>query len=122
MKTKQPKSKTGKILERDVKKLVKQWLNLHGILFHDVPNQGTYNAKRDRYMSFKGTAGAPDLVACVKGLYVGIELKAPGRTQSLYQKDFQQRIEKAGGIYLIARGVEDLEWLLHFNHQAGGGK
>lgn len=44
-------------------------------------------------------------------LTVYIEVKTPRGVQSEYQKIFQQNIESYGGIYILARGLEDVQHL-----------
>jgi len=93
-----------KLSEADVKKLVTGWLNAHNILWHFVPNQGTWNAKRGAYMTFKGHLGAPDIVAIVGGGYIGIELKSSVGRLSPAQKECGSKIVAAGGKYLVING------------------
>lgn len=54
--------------------------------------------------------GIPDIVACMCGLFVGIELKAPGKGktgQSEFQKIHERNIKKAGGFYVVVESMED---------------
>ena len=53
-------------------------------------------------------AGAPDIIICVDGLFVGLEIKTKIGKQSDLQKAAQIKIEKAGGKYFIIRSVRDL--------------
>lgn len=51
-------------------------------------------------------AGTPDILACVKGVFVGIEVKKPkGGVVSDLQKFKLAQIEKAGGIGIVANSV-----------------
>lgn len=45
--------------------------------------------------------GIPDLVCCINGKFIGIEVKAPGKLkgQSEYQKIHEENILKANGKY-----------------------
>lgn len=51
-------------------------------------------------------AGTPDILACVKGVFVGIEVKKPkgGRVSDLQKLKIKQ-IEQAGGIGIVANSV-----------------
>ena len=51
-------------------------------------------------------AGTPDILACVKGVFVGIEVKKPkgGRVSDLQKLKIKQ-IEQAGGIGIVANDV-----------------
>jgi len=53
-------------------------------------------------------AGAPDIIICVAGKFVGFEVKTETGKQSDLQKAAQIKIEKAGGKYFIIRSVRDL--------------
>ncbi|RAN59835.1 recombinase RecB [Dolosigranulum pigrum] len=62
------------------------------------------------YLKVHGSAfqpsGTPDILACVNGRFVGIEVKRPegGRVSPLQQFKINQ-IEAAGGIAFVARDV-----------------
>ena len=55
--------------------------------------------------------GLSDLTAIKGGKTVYIEVKRPKGTQSDDQLDFQADIEAHGGLYVVARSVEDVEFL-----------
>ena len=54
--------------------------------------------------------GIPDIVSCINGHFVGIEVKRPGakNEQSEYQKIHQRNIEKSGGTYLLVDSVQEV--------------
>ena len=66
---------------------------------------------------FFGLPGSPDLIGVWRGRAIGVECKKPlgpkggtrGSVQSEEQIAFQCEFERAGGIYILARGVEDVE-------------
>ena len=53
--------------------------------------------------------GIPDLLCCIKGLFFGIEVKDPGGKPSAIQLAQGARIKKAGGHFIIAKSVQDVE-------------
>lgn len=58
-------------------------------------------------------AGTPDILACVRGRFIGIEVKRPGGgTVSALQRSKLNQIEQAGGISIVARSVEDVSTML----------
>jgi hypothetical protein len=58
-----------------------------------------------------GTRGSSDISATIKGRSVKIEVKFGKDRQSEYQKAYQRTIEKAGGVYIIAKNMTDfVEW------------
>ena len=50
--------------------------------------------------------GTADIVGCICGAPVAIEIKAGKDRQRESQKDWQQAWEKAGGIYIIGKSAE----------------
>jgi len=61
-----------------------------------------------------GASGIPDIVACIKGRFIGIEAKAgKGKPTALQEKNLSQ-IMDAGGIAILVNehGIKDLELLL----------
>lgn len=58
-----------------------------------------------------GTKGTADISATIAGRSVKIEVKIGRDRQSEAQKQYQERIEKSGGIYFIATSMTDfLKW------------
>lgn len=55
-------------------------------------------------------AGTPDILACIKGRFIGIEVKKPnGGVVSALQKLKIKQIKNAGGVALVATSVEEVE-------------
>lgn len=52
--------------------------------------------------------GIPDIIACCKGKFIGIELKRTNalNEQSEYQKIHEKNIKESGGIYLLTDNLE----------------
>jgi hypothetical protein len=89
--------------ENDIAKQITDWLTYSNFCWHYVPNKGRFDHGQD-----KKTLGAPDIVICHRGLYIGVEFKSPKGKQEPAQKEFQQRTERAKGIYVLARDIDDL--------------
>ena len=51
--------------------------------------------------------GQPDICGCWRGRFIALEIKRPGGHLRPSQKAFADRIIAAGGIYTIARSVEE---------------
>jgi hypothetical protein len=81
-----------------------------------IDNQQTFNDVTGRshiigqkkWIKGAGTKGTADISAIIAGKSVKIEVKIGSDRQSEAQKNYQQAIERAGGIYIIARTFEDL--------------
>jgi hypothetical protein len=77
--------------EKKVKTAVKKLLDSMGI-YHFSP-----------YMAGMGRAGVPDIVACYKGRFLGIECKAgKGKTTALQDRELAA-IHTAGGFTFVVR-------------------
>ena len=83
-----------------------QYLQLKGVFCYRQ-NSGAYKTERGGFVRY-GTTGAPDIVAVIKGQYVGIECKMPRGKQTDGQKLFEGKLKQAGGQYWIVRDVEEL--------------
>jgi hypothetical protein len=99
-----------KVKEKDALRTIMHFLDVHRI-FHWRNNSGTsvreYKGKR-HYIRF-GTLGAPDIFALHGGHIYGIEVKGSDGFQSQHQVEFQHEFEKAGGVYILARSIEDIK-------------
>lgn len=56
-----------------------------------------------------GKAGTPDIVCCVYGLFVGIEVKRPGHEPRPLQEYHLKKIGEAQGHTLVATCVQDVQ-------------
>lgn len=66
---------------------------------------GAYYIKTHGSMFSK--AGTPDIIACVKGRFVAIEVKKPGGVESALQKAKVKLIEEAGGVAFFAYSLTE---------------
>ncbi len=89
-------SKSPKILEKDIRKQIQDYLRLKGyFVYYCLAGLGAY-------------PGLSDLVAIKNGVTYHIEIKTEKGKQSEKQEQFQRDIEAAGGRYILARCVEDV--------------
>lgn len=56
-----------------------------------------------------GTPGQADILGVVRGRAIAIEVKSQRGKQRDAQKLWQRAFEAAGGLYVVARSVEDVE-------------
>lgn len=80
-----------------MKKAIKEYLNGVGAFWSMIPG-GAY-----------AKTGDPDMIVCYMGRYIAVEAKTPEGVQSQWQKLRQSQIEEAGGIYVLARSVEQVK-------------
>lgn len=65
-----------------------------------------------------GSKGTADISATIEGKSVKIEVKIGRDKQSAAQKQYQQNLESAGGIYLIATNFQSFyDWHKVFNNE-----
>jgi len=85
-----------KITENDVKRAVKDYLNINGwFSFPLTAGMGSYK-------------GAPDRIAIKNSRVLFLEIKRPTGKQSKCQKQFQKDIEDHGGEYYVIKCVDEL--------------
>lgn len=59
-----------------------------------------------------GTAGIPDIIACVNGRFVALEVKQPGGRLTELQKATLSKIRAAGGVAEMAVSAAQAEQIL----------
>ena len=117
------KLKKIKVSEKEIQKTILDWLKWHKQIFCWRNNSGAmvseYKGKK-RFMRF-GAEGSPDIFAVKMvfpcpgngiigvGQIIGIEVKSPTGKMSEAQEKFREEFQKVGGIYILARSVEDVE-------------
>ena len=92
--------------ESDIQRQILDYLALKGI-FHYRNNSGAFKDSNNHFYRF-GALGSPDIICVIAGQYVGVEVKAPKGKQSDHQKDFQKKLEEAGGKYILAYSLDDI--------------
>lgn len=101
--------------ESDVLRTILAYLRLHKI-FHwrnsVGATSGTYKGKK-RFIRF-GTPGAPDIFIVHKQRIIGVEVKGPGGSLSADQQSFATNFRDAGGIYVVAVGIEAVNQVLRY--------
>ena len=67
-----------------------------------------------------GRVGAPDILVCVAGQFVGIELKAERGRTSKVQRIMHKRLVAAGGIVAVVRTIDELRRVVRRAELRGG--
>lgn len=105
----------GKKAQSPANKLTSQvvkWFIAHGGTAGRVNTGGTYDAKIGKFRTSGSKKGFEDVSACFPvtplriGLNIGVEIKIGKDRQSEDQKIRQAELEKAGGVYLIAKDYD----------------
>lgn len=69
-------------------------------------NSGALPSRTGRVVRF-GLVGSPDILACYRGRFIGIEVKSSTGRQRDAQINFQRAFERSGGLYILARSPAD---------------
>ena len=93
--------------EKEIQRAIIEYLQWQKIFCWKQNNAGIQ--KPDGHFIPSGMRGVPDILCIIQGRFVGIEVKVEGRYQSPAQREFQQRCENAGGIYLLVHSVDEVE-------------
>jgi hypothetical protein len=97
------------MLERDLLKLVLDYLKLHRILHWRQNVMGVKVSRAGKEHFYRtGFPGLPDVIAVYRGRCFGIELKGDRNEQSQAQRCFESDFNAAGGKYVLARRLEDV--------------
>lgn len=76
----------------------------------------------EKWITGQGTKGSADISATIEGRSVKIEVKVGNDFQRDEQKKYQIEIERAGGVYYIARNFETFTGWYNKNFIANGKK
>ena len=74
-----------------------------------INTTGLYDEKLGKYRPSGATTGVPDVIACIEGHFVGLEIKIGADKLSQKQQKIALQINSAGGFYVIIRGFADFE-------------
>lgn len=81
-------------------------IELHGGYAVRINTQGQYNEKLGRRTFSTTRKGTADIHGCLSGRHLSIEVKFQGDTLSEEQKSTASDVERAGGLYFVARDYE----------------
>lgn len=85
------------MLEKDIVKAIMKYLKT-------VPRCFAWKEHGEMY----GTAGIPDIIACVDGRFYGFEVKTETGKPTGLQEATIRKILKAGGVAVIVRSVDEV--------------
>lgn len=99
--------------EHDLQRTILDYLALHRV-WHRRLNTGAAPyispAGRKRFVRF-GKPGDPDIIAYRRPYLVAIEVKGTRGKLSPEQREFSEIFKQLGGIYVVARRLEDVSEL-----------
>ncbi len=59
-----------------------------------------------------GTAGIPDIIACINGRFYAFEVKTESGKSTALQEAAIRKIQNAGGTAAVVRSVAEVRWLV----------
>lgn len=86
-------------LQRQIRQLLEERLGGFWFKVHGGPFQ---------------VGGLPDLIGCVQGVMIGIEVKLPGEHPTARQEWTMNKLREAGAIIMVAHSVEEVKDSLHW--------
>lgn len=88
----------SKTKEADITRRIRQYLDMRGI-FHWKQWQGPMSQPR----------GVADILGCLCGKMLAIEVKKPGGKLTEFQQRFLDAVNSSGGIAFLATSVDDVD-------------
>jgi len=95
-KTTKPKAETANRITANIMRVVNMYPKGNAARVNTV---GIWDAAKGVYRRGNSTKGVADIVACINGRHVELEVKAGKDKPSLEQLQRQQEIRRAGGVY-----------------------
>lgn len=125
-----PKTQYNPNSSNGLTKAILDFVNLSGFFAERTGTEGRVIDNRKTYtdvlgrqktigtvkrIKTSGLVGSSDLKLYINGKIVAVEIKVGRDRQSQAQKEYQERMEKAGGIYLIIRDFDSFyNWFQEF--------
>lgn len=108
----EPKKRSGPGPEAQIQQAIMEYLTAKRIFFwRNNTGVARMGQNGGRFVRF-GVVGSPDIFALHGGRIYGIEVKAPKGKVSEAQQKFGEKIESAGGTYIVARSVDEVMKLM----------
>lgn len=108
-----PKKKFSDSTANSLTGAIVQWLTLNGCFASRTSSAGRYLPKEGRFIPSTTRKGYPDITSTIFGKSVYIEVKIGTDRMSEHQLKVRQDIQKAGGIYFVARSFDEF---INFYH------
>lgn len=98
-----------KELEKHIQRAIMEYLS-YKRYFYWRNNTGAMKTAHGGFYHF-GLVGSPDIILVHDGTVFFLEVKRKGSRQTLAQKSFQMKAERAGAIYAVVYSVDDVQAL-----------
>jgi len=91
----------------DLTRCILQWLTLHGHYAVRVTTTGRYLVHEKKWIPGTTRKGTADIHASINGKHVSIEIKIGRDRMSQAQERTKNDVQRAGGVYIVARSFDD---------------
>ena len=106
-----PKTKFSDKSSNGLTKAIIQWITLNQGYAVRVSSAGRYLPGAKKFIPSTTKKGTADIHATINGRHASIEVKIGNDKMSEAQERTKQEVERAGGLYFIARDFDSfLEW------------
>ncbi len=92
--------------EKQIQNAIEEYLEFKHHCFWKN-NSGALPTKSGGFIRF-GSPGSPDICLVYKDRFYGLEVKASKGKQSPNQIAFQDKLQKAGGLYYVVKSIDDV--------------
>lgn len=86
---------------------IQEWAKVNNAFCQRQNSQGQWDVRLGRYRHSGTTKGIADLLILWNGITIHVEVKINRDKQSKVQKEVQESIENAGGIYIIVKSFDN---------------
>jgi len=101
------KVKSVPLTANNLTKGVKNFIKLSGGWAVRVNTMGVYDAKNETYRKIaEEDRGVSDVVGCLNGKALFVEVKVGKDTESKYQKRFKKEMTRAGAVCIVAHDMD----------------
>lgn len=97
--------------ESDIQFSICEYLALRKVFFWRQNTVPVFHKGEYRRMPAFSRNGVPDIIVVKDGQFIGLEVKTPKGRQSDVQKEFENELVAAGGVYNIVTSIEDVQAL-----------
>lgn len=109
--------------EKQIENQVLAELKSKGIFAFKVKSMGTFDQATNRFRAPSPwyRKGCPDVLCCIAGKFIGLEIKTKKGRLSVNQKLFHEDCRRAGGLVFVVRDVDELDDIFRLFHLENGG-
>ena len=101
--------------EKIIQKQILNFLAAYGIFVFRVNTTGVFDPSKKIFRRLAGfnLKGVADILGVLpNGRFLAIEVKTAVGKQSIWQKNFQKQVESNNGVYVLARSIDDVRFII----------